>query len=170
MTTRRQAGDDLHALVADPEAILRARNQEHRRQHQLDKLKRHLQASLAAREARSAESRIPLPSSPTLRPASPQRSKPIPATSSLATPDPPRPNTTDPPRTETQRHTHGESSPHRIKHWGASALRRLQEYPLINGREDPGITCNIEGRPAPDQGMPPCLDGKPAVSHSAGPT
>ncbi|PLW41733.1 hypothetical protein PCASD_05664 [Puccinia coronata f. sp. avenae] len=103
MTTRRQTGDDLHALVADPKAILRAGNQERRHQHQLDKLERHLQASLAARKARLAESRIPLPSSPKLRPASPQRSKPIPATSSLATPDSPRPKTTDPPRTETQR-------------------------------------------------------------------
>ncbi|PLW20265.1 hypothetical protein PCANC_07431 [Puccinia coronata f. sp. avenae] len=94
MTTRRQAGDELHALVPDPKAIIQAGNQERRRQHQLDNLERHRQASLAARKARLAASRIPLPSSPTLRPASPQRSEPIPATSSLATPDPPRPNLT----------------------------------------------------------------------------
>ncbi|PLW07414.1 hypothetical protein PCASD_24868 [Puccinia coronata f. sp. avenae] len=54
MTTRRQARDNIHSLVPDPKSILRAGNLERRRKNQLDKLKRHQQEALAARQARIA--------------------------------------------------------------------------------------------------------------------
>ncbi|PLW37102.1 hypothetical protein PCANC_19018 [Puccinia coronata f. sp. avenae] len=54
MTTRRQAGDNIHAIVPDPEAILRAGHLARRRQRQLDNLERHRQEALAARQARIA--------------------------------------------------------------------------------------------------------------------
>ncbi|PLW11563.1 hypothetical protein PCASD_22024 [Puccinia coronata f. sp. avenae] len=54
MTTRRQAGDNIHTIVPDPAAILRAGNLARRRQHQLDNLERHRQEALAAQQARIA--------------------------------------------------------------------------------------------------------------------
>ena len=87
MTTRSQAGDKIHALVPDPQAMICAGNLKRRRQNQLEKLERHWQEALASRQARLDAQETPTGPSTTKTP-------PVLPSSSTSTPHQQPPDTT----------------------------------------------------------------------------